>query len=569
MESKSSAPAEQMTYQPPTEEDDAPAAVAPADGVLRENQIVKARVTRLTAEAAFVSIRHDLEASLALAELARPEGEKPVAVGDELEVLVEQLPEESGKLVVSKDKADKIRRWDAVAARCTKGSLVEGTVVARVTGGYSVDIGVRAFLPSAQADLRRLGDPDSLVGEKLEFGVSQFDKRRGNIVLSRKALLEKEREERKKQTLARLAEGAQLDGVVKTVTDYGAFIDLGGIDGLLHVTEMSWGRIGHPRELLTVGQEVRVTVLKYDEKAGKIGLGLKQLREDPWARAAEKYAKGSKVKGKVVGFADYGAFVAVEPGVEGLLHVSEMSWTRRIKHPSKELSQGQEIEAQVLEVDPKARRLSLGLRQLQQNPWTQVEEKFPIGTVIRSQVNSVADFGIFVEVTEGIDGLVHVSDLSWTQRVKHPSELYKKGDEVEVVVLSIDVENERLALGIKQLQSDPWLELETRHPIGSKVKGKVTRVVDFGVFVEIEPGMEGLVHVSELREERVENPADLVKPGDELEAQVLDLDGHDRRIALSVRALTHVPEDYRDYLAKQSGGTVRLGDVLGDKLKPR
>jgi small subunit ribosomal protein S1 len=470
-------------------------------------------------------------------------------------------------VVLSKEKADKMKIWDEISAACERDELVEGTIVGRVKGGLSVDIGVKAFLPGSQVDLRPIRNLDKLIGEKFKFKVIKFNKKRGNIVLSRRVLLEKEREELKKDTLQKLKEGAVLQGVVKNLTDYGAFIDLGGIDGLLHITDMSWGRVGHPSEMLNVGDEVRVIVLKFDPATERVSLGMKQIQEDPWAHAAERYPPGTRIEGKVVSITDYGAFIEIEPGVEGLVHVSEMSWTKRVKHPSKMMAIGDKVGAVVLDVDAKAKRISLGMKQIEPNPWTLLEESYPIGSVIRGQVRNVTDFGIFVGVQEGIDGLVHVSDISWTQRIKHPGDMFKKGDEVEAVVLNIDVENERFSLGIKQLHADPWSELPTKYPIGSKVKGKVTKVADFGAFVEIEPGIEGLVHVSELRDERVENPRDVVKEGDELDVKVIDMDPHERKVALSVKAALHDSDDYREYMRQQqSAGRASFGDVFGDKL---
>jgi small subunit ribosomal protein S1 len=481
-------------------------------------------------------------------------------------VLLESRENDTGMVVLSKEKADKMRIWDEISAACERDELVEGTIVGRVKGGLSVDIGVKAFLPGSQVDLRPIRNLDKLIGEKFKFKVIKFNKKRGNIVLSRRVLLEKERETLKKDTLQKLKEGAVLTGIVKNLTDYGAFIDLGGIDGLLHITDMSWGRVGHPSEMLNVGDELRVIVLKFDPATERVSLGLKQIQEDPWAHAAEKYPAGTRVSGKVVSLTDYGAFIEMEPGVEGLVHISEMSWTKRVKHPSKVMAIGDQVNAVVLDVDAKAKRISLGMKQIEPNPWTLLEEQYPIGSVIRGQVRNVTDFGIFVGVQEGIDGLVHVSDISWTQRIKHPGDLYKKGDEVEAVVLNIDVENERFSLGIKQLHPDPWTELPTKYPIGSRVKGKVTKVADFGAFVEIEPGIEGLVHVSELRDERVENPRDVVKEGDELDVKVIDMDPHERKVALSVKAALHEGEDYREYMRNQQGGRASLGDVFGEKL---
>ncbi len=535
-------------------------------GELKENEIVKGTVVQVTKDYAVVDIGYKSEGQVPIQEFGLAEGKPNVKVGDAVEVLLESRENDTGMVVLSKEKADKMRIWDEISAACERDELVEGTIVGRVKGGLSVDIGVKAFLPGSQVDLRPIRNLDKLIGEKFKFKVIKFNKKRGNIVLSRRVLLEKERETLKKDTLMKLKEGAVLTGIVKNLTDYGAFIDLGGIDGLLHITDMSWGRVGHPSEMLNVGDELRVIVLKFDPATERVSLGLKQIQEDPWAHAATKFPPGTKITGKVVSLTDYGAFIEMEPGVEGLVHISEMSWTKRVKHPSKVMAIGDQVSAVVLDVDAKAKRISLGMKQIEPNPWTLLEEQYPIGSVIRGQVRNVTDFGIFVGVQEGIDGLVHVSDISWTQRIKHPGDLYKKGDEVEAVVLNIDVENERFSLGIKQLHPDPWTELPTKYPIGSRVKGKVTKVADFGAFVEIEPGIEGLVHVSELRDERVENPRDVVKEGDELDVKVIDMDPHERKVALSVKAALHEGEDYREYMRNQQAGRASFGDVFADKL---
>jgi small subunit ribosomal protein S1 len=540
-----------------------------AKGELKENEIVKGSVVQVTKDYAVVDIGYKSEGQVPIQEFGLVDGKPNVKVGDKVDVLLESRENDTGMVVLSKEKADKMRIWDEISAACERDELVEGTIVGRVKGGLSVDIGVKAFLPGSQVDLRPIRNLDKLIGEKYKFKVIKFNKKRGNIVLSRRVLLEREREELKKDTLQKLKEGAILTGIVKNLTDYGAFIDLGGIDGLLHITDMSWGRVGHPSEMLNVGDELRVIVLKFDPATERVSLGLKQIQEDPWAHAAEKYPPGTRVNGKVVSLTDYGAFIEMEPGVEGLVHISEMSWTKRVKHPSKVMAIGDQVQAVVLDVDAKAKRISLGMKQIEPNPWTLLEEQYPIGSVIRGQVRNVTDFGIFVGVQEGIDGLVHVSDISWTQRIKHPGDLFKKGDEVEAVVLNIDVENERFSLGIKQLHPDPWTELPNKYPIGSRVKGKVTKVADFGAFVEIEPGIEGLVHVSELRDERVENPRDVVKEGDELDVKVIDMDPHERKVALSVKAALHEGDDYREYMRTQGSGRASLGEVFGEKLGGR
>ncbi|HVI75357.1 MAG TPA: 30S ribosomal protein S1 [Anaeromyxobacteraceae bacterium] len=532
-------------------------------GQIEEGKVVSGTVIQLTKDYAVIDIGYKSEGQVAMNEFTPgPAGEPGVKVGDKIEVLVESRENDSGMVVLSKEKADKMRIWDEISAACERDELVEGVIVGRVKGGLSVDIGVKAFLPGSQVDIRPVRNLDKLIGEKFKFKVIKFNKKRGNIVLSRRVLLEKEREELKKETLKNLREGAIMKGVVKNLTDYGAFIDLGGIDGLLHVTDMSWGRIGHPSEMFEVGQEVRVVVLKFDAATERVSLGLKQIQEDPWHRADEKYPVGTRVAGKVVSLTDYGAFIELEQGVEGLVHVSEMSWTKRVKHPSKLVNVGDKVEAVVLDIDPKAKRISLGMKQIEANPWTLLEDKYPIGSVIRGEVRNVTDFGIFVGVEEGIDGLVHVSDISWNERIKHPGEKFKKGDVVEAVVLNIDVENERFSLGIKQIGVDPWTTLSERHPVGSRLKGKVTKVTDFGAFVEIEPGIEGLVHVSELREERTEHPRDVVKEGDEIEVKVIDMDEQERKVALSVKALSRGEDDYHEYLRRQGDGRARLGDLM-------
>jgi small subunit ribosomal protein S1 len=534
-------------------------------GPIEEGKVVSGTVIQLTKDYAVVDIGYKSEGQVPISEFApAPGGELGVKVGDKVEVLVESRENDTGMVVLSKEKADKMRIWDEISAACERDDLVEGIIVGRVKGGLSVDIGVKAFLPGSQVDIRPVRNLDKLIGEKFKFKVIKFNKKRGNIVLSRRVLLEREREELKKETLKNLKEGAVLKGVVKNLTDYGAFIDLGGIDGLLHVTDMSWGRIGHPSEMFEVGQEVRVVVLKFDSASERVSLGLKQIQEDPWHRADEKYPVGTRVKGKIVSLTDYGAFIELEQGVEGLVHVSEMSWTKRVKHPSKLVNVGDQVEAVVLDIDPKAKRISLGMKQIEANPWTLLEDKYPIGSVIRGEVRNVTDFGVFVGVEEGIDGLVHVSDISWTERIKHPGEKFKKGDVVEAVVLNIDVENERFSLGIKQAQPDPWTTLAERHPVGSRVKGRVTKVTDFGAFVEIEPGIEGLVHVSEMKDERVENPRDVVKETDEIDVKVIDMDLQDRKVALSIKALSRDggEDDYREYLRRQGDGRARLGDLM-------
>ena len=529
-------------------------------------EIVHGRVLEVGKDQVLIDIGYKSEATVSVSEFSLVEGSLNVKIGDVIDVYIESREDDSGLVIVSKEKADKLRVWDDISAAAERDELVDGVVVARVKGGLSVDIGVKAFLPGSQVDLRPIRNLDKLIGQKFKFKVIKFNKKRGNIVLSRRVLLEQEREELKKETLKKLAEGEVLMGVVKNLTEYGAFVDLGGIDGLLHITDMSWGRINHPSEMFNISDEIKVKVLKFDADTERVSLGYKQITEDPWANAAEKYPVSKRVSGKVVSLTDYGAFIEIEPGVEGLVHVSEMSWTKRVKHPSKLVNVGDSVEAMVLDIDLPQKRISLGMKQCEPNPWTLLSEKYPVGAVLQGVVRNITDFGIFVGVEEGIDGLVHVSDLSWTHRVKHPSELFNKGDEVEAVVLNIDVENERFSLGIKQLTDDPWETLPRRFPRGSKVKGRVMKVTDYGAFVEIEPGIDGLCHISELADERVEKATDIIKGGDEVEVMVLDVDPMERRISLSLKAARDGTSDYRAYMSDDSGSRSQLGEVLGEAL---
>ena len=540
-----------------------------AKGEIKEGEIAKGTVVHVGKDFVVVDIGYKSEGQIPVGEFQVLNGAPQIKPGDVIDVLVESRENENGLIVLSKEKADKLKVWDDISAACERDEVVEGTIVARVKGGLSVDIGVKAFLPGSQVDLRPIRNLDKLIGEKHRFKVIKFNKKRGNIVLSRRVLLEKEREELKKETLKKLQEGAVMEGIVKNITEYGAFIDLGGIDGLLHITDMSWGRVNHPQELFNVGDEIKVKVLKYDPATERVSLGLKQIQDDPWTSASARYTPGLRVRGKVVSLTDYGAFVELEPGVEGLIHISEMSWTRRVKHPSKIVNIGDEVDAVVLDIDVTNKRISLGMKQIEQNPWALLESRYPVGTVIKGKVRNITDFGIFVGIEEGIDGLVHISDLSWTHRVKHPSELYTKGDEVEAVVLNINAEEERISLGIKQLHEDPWGRIPQAYPRGSRVKGKVQKITDFGAFIEIEPGIEGLCHVSEFDDSRVENPRDFLKIGQDVDVMIIDVDSEERKIGLSIKAVKKAEEgtDYRAYLASsKSDSRATLGDVLKDKL---
>ncbi|WP_025322640.1 30S ribosomal protein S1 [Deferrisoma camini] len=502
-----------------------------------EGSVAKGRVVDITNDYAVIDIGYKSEGLVPLSEFRGEDGQISVQTGDEVEVLVERLEDADGMVVLSKDKADKIRIWDEISKAAERGDVVEGKIVARIKGGLSVDIGVRAFLPGSQVALRPVRQLEKLIGETYQFKIIKFNRRRGNIVLSRRVLLEEERAKLREKTLQVLEEGVVMKGVVKNITDYGAFVDLGGIDGLLHVTDMSWGRVNHPSEVVNIGDEVEVKILSFDRERERVSLGIKQLSPDPWESADERYPIGSRIQGRVVSLADYGAFVELEPGIEGLVHVSEMSWTKRINHPSEVVKVGEQVEVMVLNVDMNRRRISLGMKQCQPNPWDLLEERYPVGAVVRGRIRNITDFGIFVGVDEGIDGLIHVSDISWTKRVGHPATLYNVGDEVEAVVLHIDKDNERFSLGIKQLTPDPWAGITARYRVGSIVTGKVSNITDFGVFVELEPGVEGLVHVSEVSSEKVDDLRSMLEPGQEIQAEVLNIDQEERKISLSMKAI--------------------------------
>ncbi|MFA6686787.1 MAG: 30S ribosomal protein S1 [Desulfuromonas sp.] len=529
-------------------------------GNLAVGDVVEGTVIQVNPDSVVVDVGYKSEGVIPLAEFAVDGKPVDIKVNDKIDVLFERAENESGLIGLSKEKADRQKVWNSLE----EDAVIEGKIVSRIKGGLSVDIGVNAFLPGSQVDLRPVRNLDKLIGETFEFKIIKLNKRRGNIVLSRRVLLENERESQRADTLKTLEEGQVVEGVVKNLTDYGAFIDLGGIDGLLHITDMSWGRVTHPSDILAVGDTINVKVLKFDREKERVSLGLKQTAPDPWLSVADKYPAGGKVSGKVVSLTDYGAFVELEEGVEGLIHVSEMSWTKRIKHPNKLLSIGDEVEIVVLAMDTENRRISLGLKQVEPNPWDQIGEKIPVGTVIEGQVKNITDFGIFVGVDEGIDGLVHISDLSWTKRIKHPSELYKKGDLVKAVVLNIDTENERFSLGVKQLTQDPWQVIPEQYAPGTIIRGKVTSVTEFGIFLEVEEGVEGLIHVSEISKEKVESPKDFASVGDELEAVVLHVDTQEHKIALSIKHMSERKEkaEVEEYMGAQKKATSSLGDLL-------
>jgi small subunit ribosomal protein S1 len=538
---------------------------------IQEGGLVQGEIVHVDKEFVLIDIGYKSEGQIPIAEFIDGEGKVTARVGDKVDVLLERREDDEGIIILSKEKAAKIKIWDEIKEIYEKGASIKGKIVARVKGGMSVDIGLPAFLPGSQINLKPIKDFDSYIGKVHEFKILKYNKRRSNIVLSRRAILESERIALREKTLDRLKVGEIMEGTVKNITEYGLFVDLGGIDGLLHITDMSWGRVGHPSELYKVGDPITVKVLNYDESMGRVSLGLKQLKADPWAKAHDKYSVGTRLKGRVVSLADYGAFVEVEEGIEGLIHVSEMSWTRKIRHPSQVVKVGAEVEALVMNIDTASKRISLGLKQTQENPWDLIGERYPVGTTIEGRIKNITDFGIFIGIDEGIDGLVHISDISWTKRIKHPSELYKKGQTVQAVVLNIDKASERFSLGIKQLAQDPWDEVPFKYKPGTRVTGTVTNITDFGIFVELEEGIEGLIHVSELAKEKGGNPLSRFNVDDVIQAKVINVSRGDKKIGLSIKRLeeTEEREIYKSYTDGRNGATSNLGEILKKEMQGR
>ena len=535
---------------------------------VQEGEVVKGRIVSITKDFVMVDIGYKSEGQIPISEFTTPEGEVAAEVGDQVEALLESREDEEGPLMLSKTKASRIKVWEEISYAYHNEGVVEGTIVAKVKGGLSVDLGgILAFLPGSQVDLVPVRHTDHLIGQTFTFNVLKFNRKRRNVVLSRRTLLEKAKEEAKATLLATLEEEKVVEGIVKNITDYGVFVDLGGLDGLLHITDLSYGRIRHPADLFKVGDSITVKVLSFDREKERISLGLKQLAPDPWTMVQEKYPLASRVTGKVVSLTDYGAFVELEPGVEGLIHISEMSWTRKIRHPNQVLTVGDVVEVVVLELDPQRKRISLSLKQVEPNPWEVIGEKYPVGSVIEGKIKNITDFGIFIGIDEGIDGLVHISDISWTKRFKHPSELYKKGQTVQAKVLYIDKENERFSLSIKELNPNPWESIAERYPINSLVTGTITNITDFGFFVEVEEGIEGLVHISELSRDKQKMAT--LKVGDQIRAKVIHSSPQDRRIGLSIRRLETEEEqkNYRDYMKSSSEATSNLGEILRQTLE--
>ncbi len=538
---------------------------------LEEGTVVEGTVVDIQTDGVLVDIGYKSEGMIPREEFD-PTELAQIKVGDRIQIYLDEREDSEGKPVLSKEKAEKMKVWEDLEKSCKKGEVVEGKILSRIKGGMIVDIGVKAFLPGSQIDLRPIRDLDSLVGKSYPMKIIKMNHRRGNIVVSRRVLLEESRDRKRQTTLASLQEGQRVQGVVKNITEYGAFIDLGGIDGLLHITDMSWGRISHPSELFSVGNKVEVTILKYDRETNRVSLGYKQTTADPWGEIEKKYPVGSKVQGKVVSLTDYGAFVELEKGIEGLVHISEMTWTHEIRHPSKIVSVGQTVETVVLHVDKENRKISLGMKQIEPNPWDLIEKKYPVGSKIQGKIKSLTDFGAFVGLEEGIDGLIHVSDMSWTKRLTHPSELFKKGQQVEAVVLKIDREKERLSLGYKQLTPDPWEKgIPEKYRVGSDVQARVVKITDFGIFVEMEDGVEGLIHISEAGLEAGTKIEKGIKLDDQLMARVIKMDPVERKIALSIKEYKRHAEqkDVEEFHHSQGPVDQSLGKIAQRSVKKK
>ncbi|HSO67378.1 MAG TPA: 30S ribosomal protein S1 [Desulfatirhabdiaceae bacterium] len=536
-----------------------------------EGEVVTGRIISVDRDFVLVDIGYKSEGQIRINEFRDETGNVSAKSGDPVEVMVEWWDDENEVVILSKEKAAKVKVWEEIKKIHENDGIIQGVILARVKGGFSVDVGVQAFLPGSQADLRPIRNLDEMVGKTFEFKILKYNRKRSNIVLSRRVLLEQERETKRSATLTSINEGKILNGVVKNITEYGVFVDLGGVDGLLHITDISWGRVKHPSELFKVGDEISVKVLNLDIEKERVSLGIKQLTEDPWLSAISKYPVGTRIIGKVVSLTDYGAFIELEEGIEGLIHVSEMSWTRKIRHPSKVMSVGDKIEAVVLDIKPENRRISLGMKQVAPNPWDVISEKYPIGTTIEGRIKNITDFGIFIGIDEGIDGLVHISDISWTKRIKHPSDLYKKGDVVQAIVLDIDKESERFSLGIKQLNDDPWKTVTQRYEVGTVITGTITNLTDFGVFVELEEGVEGLVHVSEISKEKIKTPVGKFNVGDAITAKVMNINTEERRIGLSIKRL-EIDDDHTlltEYVSSLKPASSEFGEILRENLQEK
>ena len=541
----------------------------PDFGDLEEGSIVKGEIVRVNDDNVLVDVNFKSEGQIPAAEFRDAAGNINVKVGDKVDVYVVRKNENEGTITLSFEKAKRMQVFDQLEDVQENNRVIKGHIVRRIKGGYTVDIGgVEAFLPGSHVDLRPVPDMDALVNQEFEFRVLKINRRRSNVIVSRRVLLEEERDSKRQDLLRTLEEGQIVHGKAKNITEYGVFVDLGGLDGLLHITDMSWKRIRHPKEMITMGQDLTLKVLSFDRENNKVSLGLKQLVPDPWQDISARFPEGKKVTGKVTNLVDYGAFVELEPGVEGLVHISEMSWTRKLRHPSQMVHTGDEVEVVILGVDGEKKRISLGMKQVRPNPWELVAEKYPEGTVLEGVIKNITEFGMFIGIEDGIDGLIHVSDISWTKKVRHPNEIYKVGDTVQAKVLTVDQENEKFTLGIKQLVDDPWGHVPATYPVGCTVKGIVTNITDFGLFVEVEEGIEGLVHVSELSSKKVKTPAEMYKEGQEIEVKVIHVSAEERRLGLSIKQIKSEDDDRRKP-KEFHAGPQEAGQSLGDLLKQK
>ena len=531
-------------------------------GDLEEGSLTTGEIVQIDDATVLVDVNFKSEGQIPTSEFRDIAGNITVKVGDKIDVYVVRKNEMEGTITLSFEKAKRMQVFDQLERVQENNETISGKIMRRIKGGYTVDIGgVEAFLPGSHVDLRPVPDMDALVNQEYEFRVLKINRRRSNVIVSRRVLLEEERDNKRQQLLETLSEGQIVEGKAKNITEYGVFVDLGGLDGLLHITDMSWRRIRHPKELISLGQDLTLKVLSFDRENCKVSLGLKQLVPDPWEAISTRFPVNSKVVGKVTNLVDYGAFVELEPGVEGLVHISEMSWTRKLRHPSQLIHTGDEVEVVILGVDAEKKRISLGMKQVRPNPWELVAEKYPEGTILEGTIKNITEFGMFIGIEDGIDGLIHVSDISWTKKIRHPSEVYKVGDTVQAKVLTVDQENEKFTLGIKQLVEDPWTHVPTTYPVGCTVKGIVTNITDFGLFVEVEEGVEGLVHVSELGLKKVKTPAEMFQEGQEIEAKVIHVSAEERRLGLSIKQ-TREEKGKEYHTGPQEAGSQNLGDLL-------
>ena len=534
---------------------------------IQEGELVKGEIIRIDEDYVLVDIGYKSEGLIPVREFKDADGKVAAKAGDKIDVVLERKEDDEGIITLSMEKAKRIKIWDRIRDVYNNDGTIEGKVIFKVKGGLSVDIGLPAFLPGSHIDLHPIRNLDSLAGQVMELKILKYNKRRNNIIVSRRVILEAERLKQKAKTLSLIEEGSVLKGIVKNITDYGLFVDLGGIDGLLHITDMSWGRVAHPSTMHQIGDEVTVKVIGFDREKDRVSLGLKQLKPDPWTDAHERLPVGTRTSGRVASLMDYGAFVEIEEGIEGLIHISEMSWTKKIRHPSQVASVGDMVEAVVLHLDTKSRRVSLGLKQVKPNPWDVIGEKYPIGTIIEGRIKNITDFGLFIGIDEEIDGLVHISDMSWTKKIKHPSELYEKGEEVQAKVLSIDKDNGRFTLGIKQLTKDPWEEIPEKYEVGTKVTGKVTNITDFGIFLELEEGIEGLIHASEISKEKSKSPLGKFQIDDVIEAIVVNVSKEEKKIGLSIKKLQE--KDFKDTYANYKDSTKEASSGFGMLIKEK